>query len=168
MVFTLSTAEIQYLQLQIFFTAGSWFLYPAFMISLQYIAITILHVFWLPQKKKWQGSCFEVLCSVYAWGVCFFWAKFWRDIPGGAGASMLPMLSVSEKWEIVGEIKLLEFAERWRELGVWLRAPWGLGIFEFLLQFSVKYISHFYIFLLVLVKPFIVQESLEIHMHTHI
>lgn len=52
MVFTLSTVEIQYLQLQIFFTAGSWFLYPAFMISLQYIAIAILHGFLAALEKK--------------------------------------------------------------------------------------------------------------------
>lgn len=95
MVFTLSTVEIQYLQLQIFFTAGSWFLYPAFMISLQYTAITILHGFLAASEEKRQGSCFEVLCSVYAGGVCFFRVKFLRELSWCCWCFRLPVLSVS-------------------------------------------------------------------------
>lgn len=95
MVFTLSTVEIQYLQLQIFFTAGSWFLYPAFMISLQYIAIAILHVFWLPQKKKEKAAALRS-CVVFMHEVCVsFGSNSEGNLPGAAGASMLPILSVS-------------------------------------------------------------------------
>lgn len=65
MVFTLSTAEIQYLQLQIFFTAGSWFLYPAFMISLQYIAIAIQPAFLTASEGKKDKAAALRSCVVF-------------------------------------------------------------------------------------------------------
>lgn len=41
---------------------------------------------WLPQKKKRQGSCSEVLCSVYARGVVSFGLNSEGNLPGAAHA----------------------------------------------------------------------------------
>jgi len=75
------------------------------------------------------------------------------------------------KWKIERDLefegrKLLEFAESWRELGVRLQG--GLEAFRFLLQFPLdmsKYFSHVYIFLIALLKSFIVQELFVIYIY---